>query len=165
RVPTKTKLLIQLTILLLCLSPAIHARESKPKISLAVIQESLEKVFQKIEGQTDFVFWYKIDKLKKARKVSIKVKDAELNQVLDEIFKDQPFTYSIIGKTIVITEKRNELSLPVMQASYMPAMTTVNGKVLNDKEEPLEGVTVKIKNKAFATSTDSKGAFTDKCVE
>lgn len=165
--PSKMKLLTQLITLLLCLSFLEgSAGDTVPKISIAVTQESLEKVFKKIEGQTDFVFWYKIDKLKQAKKVSIKVTNADINQVLEEIFRDQPFTYSIVGKTIVITEKKApEASFAVMRTPYTPAPVTISGTVTNPKNEPLEGVTVKVKNTAGATTTDTRGAFTIKCAE
>ncbi|SEO87802.1 TonB-dependent receptor [Niastella yeongjuensis] len=165
RIPAKTKLLIQVTILLLSLTPKLSAGETRQKISLSVIQETLDKVFRQIEGQTDFVFWYKLDKLKNARKVSIKVKDVELALVLDEIFKEQPFAYNIVGKTIVITEKRSMGALPVIQASYVPGPLSISGKVLNDKEEPLEGVTVRVKDEPTATTTDVKGSFSIKCTD
>jgi len=166
RQPAKTKLLMSVTALLLLMaSLQVNAREASQKISLSVSQEPLEKVFQKIEMQTGYVFWYKMDKLKKAKKVSIKVTDAELKQVLDAIFKDQPFTYSIVDKNIVITDRNADAPFVVTQASYIPPPVTVQGKVTNDKNEPLEGVTIKIKGTEAAITTDTKGAFSIKCAD
>jgi len=136
------------------------------KLSLSVKDQPLEKVFKEIETQTGYVFWYKADVIKHAKKATLKVTDVELEQVLTELFKEQPFTFNIVGKTIVIREKKPEtVAVSFSGASPTPPLIPLQGKVTNEKNEPLEGVTIKVKGEGKAMTTDARGQFVLKCQE
>src|SRR6266852_8931448 len=96
-------LAMRMTVILLtvaCLQ--VSAGGYSQKLSLSVKKQSLESVFREIKQQTGYVFWYKLDMLKQAKKVTIRVVNEDLVRVLDEIFKDQPITYEIVEKTIAL---------------------------------------------------------------
>ena len=108
--PTKTTsklfLVMRLTAILLtvaCLQAS--AGSYAQKVTLSAKKQSLETVFKEIKSQTGYVFWYKLDMLKHANKVTISVVDQDLAKVLDAIFKDQPLVYEIVDKTIAIKIK------------------------------------------------------------
>ncbi|PSL48312.1 TonB-linked SusC/RagA family outer membrane protein [Chitinophaga niastensis] len=151
-------------LLLICMLTVFRgtamAEKQTNKISLNVTDQPLEKVFKKIEAKTDYVFWYKMDVLKKAQHVTIKVNNEDLLQVLESLFKNQALTYSIEKNIIAIKEKQaNELSGAMATAAIL---AVIKGKVLGEDGSPLPGVTIKAKsNKAFAT-TDEHGLFTIK---
>lgn len=125
RLPTKMQLAVKLTFLFfLAASLQLNAKSSSLKVSLSVTNQSLEKVFKEIETQTGYVFWYKVDMVKQAKKVTVKVFDVDLKRALDEVFKEQPFSYSIVEKNIVVRDKKPaEMNPRVIHASttsYLP---------------------------------------------
>jgi TonB-linked SusC/RagA family outer membrane protein len=158
--PRARKRLLLLTCILTGLYGSIMAEQQVTKISLDVSDQPLDKVFKKIEGKTDYVFWYKMDVLKKARPVTLKVNNQDILQVLESIFKNQVLTYSIEKKVIAIKEKQSA-ELSANSAATAPALV-ITGKVLNEDGQPLPGVIVRTKgNKSVATS-DEQGHFSIK---
>ncbi|MFT3747137.1 MAG: STN domain-containing protein [Agriterribacter sp.] len=63
---------------------------------------SLEKVFRLIKKQTGYSFLYTETQLQSFKRVSIDIKNAELEKALQVCFANQLFTYSIVEKTIVV---------------------------------------------------------------
>jgi TonB-linked SusC/RagA family outer membrane protein len=154
---TKTLLLMKLTaIVLLAACLHVHANSYAQKITLSENNASLDKLFQKIEKQSGYLFWYNNSMLQRAKTVNINVKDASLQQVLDIVFKDQPLSYSIIESVVVI--KRLNDPVPGMSPKPAPA-PDVKGKVLDDGGMPVIGATVTVKGTTRSTATDGNGDF------
>ena len=131
------------------------------QITLSEKDAPLEKVFKVIENQSGYVFFYDYAWLQQAKTVSIKVRRASLTDVLNECFLDQPLTYIIVGKTIVVKLKeeigkiRQVIELPV------PADISISGKVTDAVSgSPLSGASVKLKGSERGTSTNTNGEFT-----
>lgn len=154
----RSTLLCALTAMLMLFN-SLPARAENPaqNISLDERNASLEAVFKKIEQQTGYHFWYEDQLVKTARKVNIQVKNAPLENVLKQCFKDQPLTYTIIEKTIVIKARpavlQTSIALPIMAAD------PVTGRVLNDKGEPVPNVTVQVKGTTRFATTNASGQF------
>ena len=72
--------------------------------------------------------------------------------ILKLCFKDQPLDYTIRKKTIIVKPKAAALP-PASQA------ITVKGKVTNENNEPLPGVSIGIKGTAKGTTTDAGGSY------
>src|SRR5688572_22286919 len=87
----KTFLVMKLTaILLLAFCLQVTAGGNAQGITISEKNVPLQKVFSRIEEQTGFNFFYKIELISQARKVSIDVRNASLEQVLNICFRDQP---------------------------------------------------------------------------
>lgn len=131
------------------------------QISLNEKNTPLENVFKAIEKQSGYVFFYDYAWLQEAKSVSIKVKNASLTEVLNECFKDQPLSYSIIGKTIVVKQKeelKTERQGTVEKAFNLKI--EVSGTITDIATgKPLAGATVKLKGSNEATTTDENGNF------
>ena len=151
---------MKMTVVLLtvaCLQ--VSASGFSQKVSLSVKKQSLESVFSEIKGQTGFVFWYKLDVLRYAKKVTISVSDKELTQVLDKIFADQPLTYEIIDKTIAVKLKDpDDPETSGQRVVPLPGIT-VSGRVTDEKGNPMAGVTVQVKGTRGGVQTGSDGRF------
>lgn len=136
-------------------------------INLSEKNAPLRKVFEAIEKQAPYNFVYTDDLLQIARAVTIDVSNASIEQVLDFIFKEQPLTYSIVDKVVVIKQK-----LPATggingssTAIDTPNMIDkVSGRVTSDKGDPVQGAAVFIKGTNQGTNTDDDGSFTLKNV-
>ncbi|MEO6948337.1 MAG: SusC/RagA family TonB-linked outer membrane protein [Ginsengibacter sp.] len=154
------------TILLLtvaCLQ--VSANSDAQTISYEAENTALVKVFSDLEKQTGYAFFYNDADIKHASSVTVSIKSVPLKSALAMILQHQQFDFSIRGKTIVISKKREILPVKVPGAEEKPAAIDIGGKVVNEKGEPVEGVTVTVKGKNLATSTNMDGYFSLKGVD
>ncbi|NCU05260.1 MAG: SusC/RagA family TonB-linked outer membrane protein [Chitinophagaceae bacterium] len=131
-------------------------------IKLKVTNVALTEVFQQIKQQTDFRFIYLRDDLQKAKPVSIDVQEASIKDVLDICFAQQPFTYVVQGKYIIIKKKAvvdNVIAEPAA-AGY-----DISGYVVDEEGEPAAGITVQVKGSQLAASSNAQGYFQLKGIE
>jgi len=132
--------------------------KSFSQVTLSLKNAPVEKVFREIERQTGYGFLYTKGMLNGAPKISIEVKNAPVNLVLNECFKGQPLGYSLDNNTIVITRKRATTNTE-LSTFFPPPFNDIHGRILNEKGEPLEGVTLTVKGTTNATETDVNGFF------
>lgn len=153
---------MKLTAILLTISLLqVQAEGLSQTVTFSGKNMQLEKVFSVIKQQTGYVFLYTDDVIKDAKKVTLNVKDAQLEQVLKLAFKDQPLGYLIENKTIIISrteEAVEERSKNNIKVKAPPI--EVSGRVLNHKGEPLVGANVKVKGTAIGGVTNNAGFFT-----
>jgi len=126
-------------------------------ITLSEKNASLDKIFREVKKQTGYTFVYTEIMLRKANKVSIDVSNATLEQALDLCFRDQPLTYTILNKMVVIKEKEKVVRLAQAEA---PPPVSISGKITNSNNEPLVGASVTEKGTKNTTVTKEDGAFT-----
>ncbi len=122
-------------------------------ITLTKKNISLSELFKEIKKQSGYDFVYKHDLLIKGKSISIDVKNKSLKEVLDQSFENQPFSYSIESKTVVVLPKEKEKT--VYQVS-----PPVSGKVVDKDGNPLVGVSVAVKGENKGTQTSANGNFT-----
>ncbi len=149
-------LVMKLTVLLLtvtCLQ--LRAKSYAQQITLKEKNVAVEKVFEQIYRQTGYQFVYTYDVLQHARKVSIDAVNMPLTEVLTECFKDQPFTYVLTDKAIIVKRKSLENEPPVQ--ALVPIQ--VAGHVTDSLGRPLPGVTIQVKNGNMGVVTDAEGAY------
>ncbi|HWB94164.1 MAG TPA: SusC/RagA family TonB-linked outer membrane protein, partial [Puia sp.] len=144
-------------ILLLTACMHVSAGGFAQKITLSEKNISLAKVLKKISAQSNYLFFYDQDLLKKAQPIDIHVKDADLDEVLAICFSNQHLEYTITNKIIVI-KSREEARDPAMPPP--PAFQDIHGMVRDENGKPLAGASVKLKGSARGTSTDADGNFT-----
>jgi TonB-linked SusC/RagA family outer membrane protein len=125
---------------------------------------ALEKVISAIKQQTGYTFFYTMDIWKDAKPVTISVKNATIVQVLNLIMEQQPFSYIIEDKTIIISKKK-EQQLAAEQKSNEAPPIDVRGRVVNESGEPVAGASVSIKGTNRGTTTNNNGEFTLKNIE
>lgn len=158
----KTIMVMRLTALLLlvgCLQ--VSAAGFAQKVSLSEVDAPLKKVFQEIRRQTGYVFFYNAQLLEKSHKVSISMKDAPLEQVLDKCFEGQPLTYSIVNKTIVIRARapKEDPAQPVLTDST-PSPIWISGRITDESTgKPIEGANITPEGYKIGVSSDKEGAF------
>uniref|UniRef100_UPI0038CF2C96 STN domain-containing protein n=1 Tax=Hafnia paralvei TaxID=546367 RepID=UPI0038CF2C96 len=133
-------------------------------VTLSERNARLEQIFKKIERQTHFFFWYENKTLNDTRKVNIDLQNASLEHALEQCFANQPLSYVIIDKTIVVKEKKQVTVVePTTVVTATPApeppVIKIRGTVSSAEGQPLAGAAVKLKgsNKGIAASND--GSF------
>ncbi len=146
---TKLLLRMKLTfILLLTVFTQTFAGYSQ-QVSFKKDKASMREVINEIQNQTGYNFIVSSELLKESVPLSVTFKNEPLRQALDVCFANQPFVYVINKKTIVVSRKP-------MQANSVLRLT---GKVTDEKEDPLPGVTVRVKNGKMSTITDAQGRY------
>lgn len=120
---------------------------------------SLESVFSAIKKQTNYRFFFNTDMLTNASKVTLDVKNAQIEQVMNMALKDQPLTFTIKGRTIFVMKKVEEEKKGVMVAPTGDPIT-VSGRVTDENGDPLAGANVKVKGGNNGVTTDGQGRFT-----
>ena len=146
---------IILFILTFSLFQAYASRSLAQKVTIDKQNISLSIVFDEIRNQTGYDFFYNSEHLKKAQLITIKVNEASVEDVLNRSFENQPFSYTINDKVVVVTQKEilANSSVGAFQAS-------VAGKVIDSDRNGLPGVTVSVKGTTTAVSTREDGSFT-----
>ena len=148
-------------ILLLVFCLEATARVNSQTITYKTENTSLEKIFSVIKRQSGYVFFFTYSSLKEAKPISINVKNANLLEVLDICFKDQPLTYRIVGKTILVKQREGtKTDAPMPDAIPIPPDIDVSGTITDmTTGNPLAGATVKVKGANLSTTTDENGHF------
>lgn len=126
RISPKVLLTMKLTVLFMLIAYLeVSAHVEAQNITYSRRNVSLEKTFMVIHDQTGYEFLYNTNMIQVAKKMDLHFNHTPLKTVLNKIFSDQPFTYDIVGKTIVVKEKA------IVQQSVTPPiiLTQVQGKV------------------------------------
>jgi len=150
------RILLKLKLTLIILTTLIlqSSASSFAQITLNEKSASLESILHKIRKQSGYDFFYSNFMLKNTKPVSINVKNIGVDEVLKITFKDQPLTYSIDQKTIVLSYNR------APEQSVTPRKT-ITGKVLDEKNGAVPGASVRVKGMPLTpiTVTDANGNF------
>jgi TonB-linked SusC/RagA family outer membrane protein len=161
--PRKTLLSMKLVILFTIItSLQAWSKGFSQSITLSAKDVSLEKIFREIRRQTDYRFIYTKEELLTARPVSLNVKNASIGQVLDLCFLNQPLSYTIVEKHIVVKKKPQEAVADAINEKA--SLIDVRGRVVNEKGEPVN-VNISVKGTTTVTSTDETGYFFIKGVD
>lgn len=123
------------------------------KITLNSNNASLISILKEVRKQSGFNFLYDAGALMDAPKVSVKVKEAGIRDVLDLCFKELPLGYVIRGRNVIISRRY----IPILETPAPERVIT--GRVTNELGEPVEGVTVTVKGTSTATMTDAAGNY------
>ncbi|WP_160717346.1 SusC/RagA family TonB-linked outer membrane protein [Chitinophaga solisilvae] len=150
-----------ITFFLLGILLQVSASTYSQTVTMDKRNVSVKAVFREIYAQTGYEFFYVNEILKHARKVSISGQHLPLKAVLDQCSKDQPFTYSILDKTIVLQSKTTNAApeAAVPPAAPAPPRIWVTGRILDESGNPLPGVVVVIKNTTTGNVSGAEGNF------
>jgi TonB-linked outer membrane protein, SusC/RagA family len=158
---SKTILVMKLTAVFLLVGLLqVSAAGFTQTVTLSKENAPLQQIFRDIKKQTGYAFFCNIRLLQKTHPVTIKVKNAGLREVLDLCFANQPVTYAIINKTVVVSEKPQPPNQQPPATDTVPATITIRGKVLDETNgQPVSGANVVIKGTEKGVTTDAAGAF------
>jgi len=123
-------------------------------VSISEKNTPLAQVFDELRKQTGYTFFYKDASVKDIR-VSVSIKDVQLDKALNIILENQPLVFSIIDKTVVLKRKtENPKTIP---NAVSPVQ--VKGKVVDESGGPIVGATVSVKGTKTISATDASGNF------
>src|SRR6185312_505593 len=155
----KTLLVMKLSIIIIlstCLQ--LSAKTSAQSITLSEKNAQLENVLKEIRKQSGYDFVYTFDVIQNAHPIDVDVKNADIKAVLDKCFRDQPLTYTIIEKVVVLRALPHPENLAVINQAEA-ASIDIHGKVTDVGGRPLAGVSIVEKGSSKGTSTNTKGEY------
>lgn len=122
---------------------------SQERFSFNYTQASIERIFDRIQQESAYRFFYNNKYLKDIGRIDLQVSNASLPDILHKIL-DTRLSYRIINGYLVV----------ISPAATIEAQIPVKGRVTDSLGHALPGVTIKVKNATLGTSTDEKGEFT-----
>lgn len=161
-ISTQLLRIMKLTTLIITICLLQVSAASKGQIiTLNERNAPLEKVIRLIRVQSGYDFFGDTKLIRNANPVTINVKKASLNEVLKLSFDNQPLTYTIEEKTIIIKPIAKESQTLANQQTR-----TIEGTVLaEDGELPLANATVLAVGTDLKTYTNKEGNFSIKVPE
>ncbi|WP_187774833.1 TonB-dependent receptor [Pedobacter sp. BS3] len=122
------------------------------KITLVKKQASLEDVFKAIRKQSGYNIFYNSEMLAGTSPVTLNVKNLDINEVMKKCLKGQNLNYNIVDKNIIISKPSQQDKAPVKA-------TVVTGKITDDKNIPLPGVSIRVKGTQVSAVSDKDGNY------
>jgi TonB-linked SusC/RagA family outer membrane protein len=144
------------TVILIATFLQVSANGFAQKITLSKRNAPLKTIFKELRNQSGYVFLCTENQLKISNPVSINVNGEDFQNVLKQIFENQPLTYNINEKTITIREKERSVIDKVID--YFSSID-VSGKVVDENGQPIAGATIKVKGATMLTNSASDGSF------
>lgn len=139
------------------------------KLTLTMENIRLEQVLEKIEEQSQYYFVYNHQLVDVTRIVSLNAKEENIGNVLDQLFKNTEITYSIVDRQIVLYKKGSNPPENGQNTGYKTDNQTlensqtskniIQGKILDEHDQPMPGVNVLFKGTLFGTVTNAEGNF------
>ncbi|HYO21159.1 MAG TPA: SusC/RagA family TonB-linked outer membrane protein, partial [Flavisolibacter sp.] len=136
----------------------VSAKGISQQITLKLKEAPLEKLFSEIKKQTGYVVFYDYAAIAEAKKVTVDVKNASVEQLLEQAFKGQPFEFIIEGKTIFVTKKAPEKKSSVQVQASTPPPIDVKGRIVNEEGQPV-AASILVKGTQQGTTSNTDGFF------
>src|SRR5687767_10185500 len=118
---------------------------SKKKATISDIRKVLEK-------QVGYTIFNTNSISAQLKPVTINITNGTVEELLDEYFKYQSCTYTIIDKAITIIPRGK-------QTNSATKLVNIKGKIINEEGEPVPGATITVKGSNQQTSTNENGEF------
>lgn len=121
----------------------------EPKLSLSLSNVTLKQFFEEIQHKTDYYFSYREGVVDNRKDITVSVQDRSLTEILKTVLAPRGLSFSIQSKSVIITLQQAVASKPVI----------IKGKITDAMDEPLVGVTIRVKNGNEGATTDMDGNY------
>lgn len=126
----------------------------KARVTLNMEQRSMLDIIKALRKISDYQFLYQVDELKKCGKRDLKVVNAELDEVMQQLLEGTALTWRVEDDVILIKANGRMNLTAVPQKSKV-----LQGIVKDPKGALLPGVTVLLKGTTIGGVTNANGAF------
>ena len=146
--------IMRLTILLLfgcMLTVSANSYAQRTKLDINMTNITIRDLVSYVEENSDFVFLYRNEDFNLEKRVDISLKNATINQILDEALKGENVKYDVYERQIVI-RRTGEM------VSYQQKRD-ISGSVKDNSGAPIPGVTILVKGTSIGVLSDMNGEF------
>ncbi|WP_298646755.1 TonB-dependent receptor [uncultured Proteiniphilum sp.] len=129
------------------------------EFTLNLKSASIKEVCKEIEKNSDFIFVFSDDSEKMInKKVDVDANSKNVTEILDIIFFNTGLTYKILDKQIVVYHEKKADSKVIEEPTQQKTII-VTGVVLDERGNPLPGVTIIIAGSTKGVITDTDGNY------
>lgn len=143
---------ILLTLAFYCLSTTVFSQT----ISLDISNVTVKEAIQTLQEKTNYSFVYEVNDIDTQRKISIKIINKPIEEVVKQILIGQKVTFTIKGKNIVVTKNQKSSENGELNNQKTKKVT---GLITDSNGEPIIGATVKIEGSNIGSISDINGHF------
>lgn len=162
-VPKKLLLVMKLTaflIIFFTVQVTATVYSQSKKLTIDVQGSSIKEVLQQIEAQSEYRFIYENEKVNLDEKVSIRVKDEVVENILKMLFEKDGVNYSITeNNLILINPSGQQIRNLGKESNGSQQQKSVSGKVTDSTGAGLPGVSVVVKGTTTGVITDMDGKY------
>jgi TonB-linked SusC/RagA family outer membrane protein len=150
----KILLIMKLSAILMVIFTLNVSATAFGQFSFTAEGKKIREVFDIIEKGSNYRFFYNDDFEFVDKVVDLKVKNQNINQVLDRLLASSDYTYKVFeNNLIVISLKDNIRVLSELQQNI------IKGTVTNKQGNPIPGVTIIVKGTTRGTTSDVNGNY------
>jgi len=147
------------TVILIASLIQVSAATFAQRITLNQRNMPLESVFKEIRKQSGYDFFYDGKAIKPNQRVNISVTDVSVEDALQSVLKDLPYTYEISDNRITIRKKEEPSFLGRLADRLAANLIGVRGRVIDTDGNALSGANVIDVAGRKGVSTDENGLF------
>ncbi|MCM4167105.1 TonB-dependent receptor P26 [Arenibacter antarcticus] len=156
----KLSLLFLLTVSFVMQANSTYSQKTKISLDLGIA--TVETVLDEIETKTEFKFIFNTKTIDLNRKVSIKVKKASVERILELLFKEMDVSYELDDRKILLKEKEikkigKSIKSPTVSSNVQ---FQVSGTISDSEGMPLPGASIVEKGTTNGVQSDFDGKFT-----
>lgn len=123
-------------------------------ISLERKNLSVEEVILCLKKQTSYKFMYNHEELQALGSKDVRFKNASIREVLEVLLAGSSLYYTIEDDVVIISKRKG-----IAPEEKEKKSIRITGLVVDEKKQPLPGVTIVLKGSSIGTVTDSVGNF------
>jgi TonB-linked SusC/RagA family outer membrane protein len=146
-------------VILLFLLAFSFSVSSAQKVSLDFNRKSLKTVLESITEQTGYTLAYSKEVVNLNERVTIRVIDAELTQVLDELLLPRNIGYEIKDNKIYIFDMPAKKETVASQQNQQQERIQIRGKITDVNGEPIIGANIFVPGTTIGTVSDVEGNY------
>jgi TonB-linked SusC/RagA family outer membrane protein len=152
KIPMKRRLLILMSLFVLGSSIGFAQ-----KVTLNYNRTNLRTVLERVTEQTDYTLAFSKEVVNLSDEVTIRVTDADLAAVLNQLLTPRNIGYEIRDKKIYIFDKAIS---EIAESTQRPQQdVNLKGRVTDENGEPVIGVNISIPGTSIGTVTDYDGNY------
>lgn len=120
-------------------------------ITMDIKDATIDEIITNVRRETNLRFLYRVEEVSKYGKRDLNVRDAGINEVLEQLLKGTELSYSIENGVVIIS--------PVTAVPQEVKAKVIKGKVVDEHNQPLPGVTILLKGVVMGTVANVDGQF------
>lgn len=150
----KILLIMKLSTILMVIFTLNLSATGLSQFSFTVEGKKVREVFDMIEKESNYRFFYNDDLESIDKVVNLKVENQNINQVLDKLLESSDFTYKVFENNLIVVSLKDNIH----KQSYLQQFT-VKGTITDQKGNPIPGATIVIKGTTQGTTSDVNGNY------
>ncbi|MEG2341329.1 MAG: carboxypeptidase-like regulatory domain-containing protein, partial [Odoribacter sp.] len=127
-----------------------NANSQIVKVNVNLKNATIDEIIHHVSQKINYRFLYQMEEVQQYGKRSINLENAGLSELMKELLKGTHLSYTIQNDVVIITPQKEQ---------YNVERVELKGKIVDENQDPLPGVTVRIKNTNWGVSSDIHGNF------